>query len=62
VNRQPDRDGPCCRNIYSIAPGEAPHTSELIYADCGQRRGWLSQASTKFLSGVIGPLRPPGRP
>src|SRR5262249_48137188 len=49
VDRPGDRDQPCCRN-NCIGPGKAPYAGELICADCGQHRGWLSKTTAHCIT------------
>jgi hypothetical protein len=53
MDRPIDRDQPCCRNICTIGPGQGPHAGELLCADCGQHRGWLSKATAQWIKDVI---------
>jgi hypothetical protein len=45
LDRPVDRDRPCCRNFCTISFSKGPHAGELICADCGQHRGWISKAT-----------------
>jgi hypothetical protein len=62
VDRPVDRDQPCCRNICSISHGEGPHAGELICADCGQHRGWLSTSTAHWIEQVISRFGAPTTP
>jgi hypothetical protein len=52
LDRPVDRDNPCCRNICVIRPGKGPHAGELVCADCGQHRGWLSKETARWIEHV----------
>jgi hypothetical protein len=53
LDRPVDRERPCCRNICVIDPGKGPHVGELICADCGQHRGWLSKPTARWIENVV---------
>jgi hypothetical protein len=50
LDRQTDRDKPCCENIASVGPGKGPHAAELRCANCGSSRGWLRREALDFLT------------
>jgi hypothetical protein len=52
LDRPIDRDRPCCRNICIISAGTDPHAGALHCVDCGQRRGWLSQTTARWIEHV----------
>jgi hypothetical protein len=52
LDRPVDREGPCCLNICTIGAARGPHAGELICANCGQHRGWLSQTTARFIETV----------
>ena len=47
MDRPPDRERPCCRNIGIIADG-----NEINCADCGQRRGRFSPTTAQWIETV----------
>src|SRR5215470_2107950 len=53
LDRPVDRSHPCCSNICSIGSGKRPHAGELICADCGQHRGWLSKSTAQWIEHVV---------
>jgi hypothetical protein len=52
LDRAVDRQQPCCRNVCTIGAGKGPHAGELICADCGQHRGWLSKTTARWVEHV----------
>jgi hypothetical protein len=62
LDRPVDRDRPCCRSICTIGPGKGPHAGELICADCGQHRGWLSKPTAHWIESVIARFGAPTTP
>jgi hypothetical protein len=53
LDRPIDHDRPCCNNICTIAAAEAPHAGILHCAGCGQRRGWLSTLTARWIETVV---------
>jgi hypothetical protein len=53
LDRPADRENPCCRNVCRIGTGKGPHAGELICADCGRHRGWLSKSTAQWIGSVI---------
>ena len=53
LDRPADHDRPCCTNFCIISPAKGPHAGELICADCGQHRGWISNATAHWIESVI---------
>jgi hypothetical protein len=53
MDRPVDRDRPCCRNFCTIGHAKGLHAGELICADCGQHRGWLSKPTAHWIESVI---------
>jgi hypothetical protein len=53
LDRPVDRERPCCKNICTIGAAKGPHAGELICADCGCHRGWLSKSSARWIEHVI---------
>jgi hypothetical protein len=53
MDRSIDRDRPCCLNFCIVRPADGPHAGELICADCGQHRAWLSNTTALWIEDVI---------
>jgi hypothetical protein len=53
MDRPADRNRPCCRNFCTIGPAKETHAGELICADCGQHRGWISNATAHWIESLI---------
>jgi len=62
MTRPIDHDKPCCRNVCVIGPGKGPHAGELVCADCGQHRGWLSKSTARWIENVITKFGAPTTP
>jgi hypothetical protein len=62
LDRLIDCNQPCCRNICGIGSGKAPYDGELICADCGQHRGWLSKTTTDWIKDVVARFGAPTTP
>jgi hypothetical protein len=62
LDRPVDRARPCCENICTIGAGKGPHAGELICADCGQHRGWLSKSTARWIESVITRFGAPNTP
>ena len=62
MDRPVDRDRPCCRNFCTIGPAKRPHAGELICADCGKHRGWISNATAYWIESVIARFGVPTTP
>ena len=62
LDRPADRESPCCRNICRIGAGNGPHAGELICADCGCHRGWLSKSTAQWIGSVIARFGAPTTP
>jgi hypothetical protein len=62
LDRPIDRERPCCLNICTIGPARGPHVGELICADCGQHRGWLSQTIAQWIEDVVTRFGAPATP
>jgi hypothetical protein len=62
LDRPVDRERPCCLNICTIGPARGPHVGELICADCGQDRGWLSQTIAQWIEDVVTRFGAPATP
>jgi hypothetical protein len=52
LDRPIDRERPCCLNICTVGLARGPHAGELICADCGQHRGWLSKSTAQWIKHV----------
>jgi hypothetical protein len=52
LDRNIDREHPCCENIAIIHPGKAQHAGELRCATCGSHRGWAPQKMITFIETV----------
>jgi hypothetical protein len=52
LDRQIDRDRPCCSNVAVVGPGKAQHAAELRCAGCHAHRGWLRREALDFLAGL----------
>ena len=50
LERPVDRARPCCRNICIIGAPRGPRAGELICADCGRHRGWLSKPAAQQIA------------
>jgi hypothetical protein len=50
LDRNVDREQPCCENIAIIHPGKPPHSAELRCATCNAHRGWLPQTVLNFIT------------
>lgn len=62
LDRPADRDRPCCRNVCTIGAGRRPHAGELVCADCGQHRGWLSKSTARWIETVVSRFGAPTTP
>jgi hypothetical protein len=62
LDRPVDRDRPCCLNVCEIVAGRGPHAGELICADCGRHRGWLSKITAQWIETVIARFGAPTSP
>lgn len=62
LDRPVDRDRACCGNIFIIGPGKGPHAGELSCADCGQHRGWISNATAYWIESVVARFGTPATP
>jgi hypothetical protein len=50
LDRQIDREHPCCNNVAIVGPGKAQHAAELRCVNCAAHRGWLRREALNFLS------------
>jgi hypothetical protein len=41
LEREADRDKPCCENFAIVQAGKGPHSAELRCKKCGKHRGWM---------------------
>jgi hypothetical protein len=62
LDRPVDHERPCCCNICTIGAGRGPHAGELICADCGQHRGWLSKSTAHWIETVVARFGAPTTP
>jgi hypothetical protein len=62
MDRPVDRDRPCCRNFCTIGSTKGPHAGELICADCGQHRGWITNTVAYWIESVIARFGAPTTP
>ena len=62
LGRPVDREHPCCRNVCTIGAARGPHAGELICADCGSHRGWLSKSTARWIGSVITRFGAPDTP
>jgi hypothetical protein len=62
LDRQADRDKPCCENIASVGTGKGPHAAELRCANCGASRGWLRREALDFLTEMTRRFGAPAEP
>ena len=62
LDRPIDRERPCHSNVCVIGPGKEPHAGELVCADCGRHRGWLSKATANWIESAIGRFGAPTSP
>jgi hypothetical protein len=49
LDRDIDREKPCCNNLAILKPPRGPHAAELRCAGCGAHRGWLPKQALHFL-------------
>jgi hypothetical protein len=52
LDRQTDRDKPCCKNLAVVGPGKAQHAAELRCVACGRHRGWLRREALTFIESL----------
>jgi hypothetical protein len=62
LDRQIDRDRPCCDNIAIIGPGKAQHAAELCCTSCNAHRGWLRREALDFLTDLSQRFGAPAEP
>ena len=62
LDRPADHDRPCCTNLCTIGPTKGPHAGELICADCGQHRGWITNDTAYWIESVIARFGTPTTP
>jgi hypothetical protein len=62
MDRPVDRAEPCCSNFCTIGPAKRPYAGELICADCGQHRGWISNDTADWIESVIARFGTPTTP
>lgn len=49
LDRDIDRENPCCSNTVVVLPGKGPHAAELRCAVCDKFRGWLPKEGLRFV-------------
>src|SRR5215468_7468077 len=49
LDRQIDRDKPCCDNVAIVGPGNPQHAAEIRCASCDAHRGWLPKQAFDFI-------------
>ncbi len=52
LDREIDRQKPCCGNVAVIRPGKGPHAAELRCETCGNHRGWLRAEALTFIESL----------
>jgi hypothetical protein len=52
LDRDIDREKPCCENIATIGSSTAMHAGRLTCSCCGAFRGWLPAAAIPFMNKV----------
>jgi hypothetical protein len=62
LDRQIDRDKPCCNNVAVVGPGKAQHAAELRCASCDAHRGWLRREALNFLTDLSQRFGAPAEP
>jgi hypothetical protein len=62
LDRNCDRENPCCTNVAIVGPGKAQHAGEFRCADCGAHRGWLAQATQDFICTTVRRFGAPSEP
>jgi len=62
LDRQIDRDKPCCDNVAIVGPGTAQHAAELRCANCDAHRGWLRREALDFLTDLSQRFGAPAEP
>src|SRR5262245_3849167 len=62
LDRNIDREAPCCSNIAECHPGRGPHAAELRCAECGRHRGWLPRQALDFVTTTTSRFGAPAEP
>jgi hypothetical protein len=62
LDRQIDRDKPCCNNVAIVGPGKAQHAAELRCETCDAHRGWLRREALNFLTDLSQRFGAPAEP
>jgi hypothetical protein len=62
LDRDVDRERPCCSGIAVIKPGKAPHLAEFRCAECGAHRGWVQKATLNFIENTVARFGAPSTP
>jgi hypothetical protein len=50
LDRQTDRNKPCCNNVAIVSPCKAQHAASLRCTGCNAHRGWLRREALDFLT------------
>jgi hypothetical protein len=48
LDREIDREKPCCENFAIVQAGKGPHSAELLCKKCGKHRGWMPRKVTDW--------------
>ncbi|HMF20574.1 MAG TPA: hypothetical protein VKG24_00390 [Pseudolabrys sp.] len=62
LDRDMDREAPCCTNIAECRPGRGPHAAELCCAGCGRHRAWLPRQALDFVTTTVSRFGAPAEP
>jgi hypothetical protein len=53
LDRNIDRQQPCCDNLAVIGPPVGKHAASLRCLGCTKHRGWLAQAAVRFIEETV---------
>jgi hypothetical protein len=62
LDRNVDRQKPCCDNLAVIHPGKPPHAAELRCAGCDAHRGWAPKPMLDFITETARRFGAPAEP
>jgi hypothetical protein len=62
LDRDIDRQQPCCDNLAVIGPGTTLHAASLRCLGCTKHRGWLAQAAVRFIEETVNRFGAPATP
>jgi len=62
LDRDIDRERPCCSNIAIIKPAKPPHAGEFRCASCDSYRGWASKVICDFVATTAARFGAPREP